>query len=145
METVFWLIAFVLLLLIEFLTLGLTTIWFAGGALAAWVLAMLHCSFPAQVIAFLLISILLLLLTRPIAMKHFNRKCEKTNVERLIGQSAAVLEEIDEIHGTGKVLLNGIEWSAKAKNPGEKIGKDTIVQIDEIQGVKVVVTKKEDM
>lgn len=145
METVFWLIAFALLLFIEFLTLGLTTIWFAGGALAAWVLAMLHCSFPIQVIAFLLISILLLLLTRPIAMKHFNRKCEKTNVERLIGQSAVVLEEIDGIHGTGKVLLNGIDWSAKAKDPEEKIAKDAIVQIEEIQGVKVVVTKKEDM
>lgn len=145
MEAVVWIVAFAVLLLIEILTLGLTTIWFAGGALAAWCLAMLKASFPLQIVAFLVVSFILLLLTRPIAVKHFNRKCEKTNADSLIGQSAVVTEKLDELHGTGRVLIRGMEWSAKTVDTGITIEKDQIVLVEAIQGVKLIVSKKEDM
>ena len=68
METIFWLVLFVVLLIIEIFTMGLTTIWFAGGAAIAFILAFVGFDLPIQVILFLLISILLLVLTRPIAI-----------------------------------------------------------------------------
>lgn len=145
MESVVWLVAFAVLMIIEILTLGLTTIWFAGGALAAWCLAMLKASFLLQVIAFLVVSVLLLLLTRPIAIKYFNRKCEKTNTDSLFGQQAIVIEKLDGIHGTGRVVLNGMEWSAKTSDSTVTIEKDMVVLVEAIQGVKLIVKEKEDM
>lgn len=143
MQAGFWLILFVVLLVIEICTLGLTTVWFAGGALVAWVLALLKVSLPIQVIVFLIISIALLVLTRPIVMKQFNRKREQTNAERLIGQIAVVTEQIDNIHATGVVIVGGLEWSARTKEPDVIIEKDKIVIVEEIQGVKLIVKEKE--
>ena len=143
MQAVFWLILFVILLVIEIFTLGLTTIWFAGGALVSWVLALLNVSLPLQVVVFLVVSVVLLVLTRPVAVKYFNRKRERTNAEGLIGQTAVVTEAIDSVHSTGVVMVNGVEWSAKTDEPEEIIEKDTLVSIEGIQGVKLIVKQKE--
>ena len=85
MQTIYWLVLFVILLLIEIVTLGLTTIWFAGGALAAFVCGWIGFGLTVQVIVFLVVSVVLLVLTRPIVVKHFNQDRQKTNVESLIG------------------------------------------------------------
>ncbi len=143
METVFWLVLFVALLIIEIFTLGLTTIWFAGGALVAVFLSFIGFTTPIQVIAFLLVSILLLLLTRPIAVKFFNQERQRTNVESLIGMKAIVLEDIDTLRGTGRAEVNGLEWSAKTDNTDEVIAAGTVVVIEGIQGVKLIVRKQE--
>ena len=85
METMGWLIIFIVLIVIELLTMGLTTIWFAGGALAALLMSVLGFGMPVQVVVFIIVSVLLLVLTRPIAVKYFNQNRQKTNVESLIG------------------------------------------------------------
>lgn len=143
METIFWLILFVILLIIEILTMGLTTVWFAGGALVAFILAYVGLGLPVQIIVFLLVSIILLILTRPIAIKFFNKERQKTNAESLIGQKAVVLEMIDTIHGTGRVEVNGMEWSAKVDEASYLIDVGEIVVIEGIQGVKLIVRKEE--
>lgn len=143
MDTIFWLILFVVLLIIEIFTMGLTTIWFAGGALVALLLAFLHLGFPIQIIAFLVVSIVLLVITRPLAVKFFNRERQKTNAESLIGQTAVVLETIDRIHGSGRVEVNGMEWSAKTDESEDIIEPGKIVVIDGIQGVKLIVRERE--
>ena len=143
METIFWLILFVILLVIEILTMGLTTIWFAGGALVAFILAFVGFGLPVQIIVFLLVSIGLLVLTRPIAMKFFNQERQKTNAESLIGQKAVVLETIDTLHGTGRAEVNGMEWSAKTDDTDEIISPGEVVVIEGIQGVKLIVKKEE--
>ena len=142
MATIFWLITFVVLLIIEIITLGLTTVWFALGAIAAFLAAYVGAGVAIQVVVFLIVSILLLIVTRPLVMKHFNQKRERTNAESLIGQKAVVIEKIDPIHGVGRVEVNGMEWSAKTEESGE-IEKDTIVSIKGIQGVKLIVEKEE--
>lgn len=142
MATIFWLITFVVLLIIEIITLGLTTVWFALGAIAAFLAAYVGTGVAIQVVVFLIVSILLLIVTRPLVMKHFNQKRERTNAESLIGQKAVVIEKIDPIHGVGRVEVNGMEWSAKTEESGE-IEKDTIVSIKGIQGVKLIVEKEE--
>lgn len=143
METIFWLVLFVILLIIEILTMGLTTIWFAGGALVAFILAFVGFELPVQIIAFLLVSIALLIVTRPIALKFFNQERQKTNAESLIGQKAVVLETIDALRGVGRVEVNGMEWSAKTDEPENVIENGKVVVIEGIQGVKLIVKEEE--
>lgn len=144
METMYWLIIFVVLLIVEICTMGLTTIWFAGGALAAFVLGVIGFGTAVQVIAFIVISAVLLIVTRPIALKYFNKERQKTNAESLIGQQALVLEDIDTLHAQGLVEINGQEWSAKTDDPDGIIKKHMVVTVEGIQGVKLIVKVKED-
>lgn len=143
METMYWLILFVVLLIIEICTMGLTTIWFAGGALVAFVMGIIGFGTTVQIIVFLIVSVLLLVMTRPIALKYFNKERQKTNAESLIGQQALVLEDVDTIHARGLVEVNGQEWSAKTDDPEGFIKKNVVVVIDGIQGVKLIVRAKE--
>ncbi len=143
MGTIFWLVLFVVLLVIEIATMGLTTIWFAGGAILAFILAYAGFGMPVQIIVFLLASIILLVLTRPIAVKFFNKERQLTNAESLIGQKAVVLEKIDTLHGEGRAEVNGMEWSAKTEEPDSIIEAGEVVVIDGIQGVKLIVRKEE--
>lgn len=142
MEMIFWLIVFVILLVVEIATMALTTVWFAGGALAAFLAAYIGFGVVVQVLVFLIVSILLLVLTRPLAVKFFNQERQKTNAESLIGQKAVVKEEINTLQATGRVEVNGMEWSAKTEE-SEIIEADTIVMIKGIQGVKLIVEKEE--
>lgn len=138
-EPVFWLIIFAAMVVIELLTLGLTTIWFAGGALAALFVSMTEVRFPVQMLLFLAISFVLLVLVRPWARKHFNHDRVRTNVQSLIGQSAVVIEEINNVQAKGRVMVRGQEWTARSVNETELIPKNTRVTIREISGVKLIV------
>lgn len=112
METasICWAVAFIVLVLVELATMGLTTIWFAGGAAAGFIASMLGFHISIQIIVFFAVSILLLIFTRPFAMRYINSNKVKTNVEGLIGAEALVLEEIDNIRETGCARLekNGL-------------------------------------
>ncbi len=138
MEGIFWLLVVIIMAVIEIITLGLTTIWFAGGALVAFVACLLGAGILVQGILFVTVSILLLALTRPLAVTFFNKDREKTNAESLIGKTAIVLEEINNIKAQGKVSVNGQEWTARAEG-GADIPKDALVEIMGISGVKLLV------
>ena len=144
MQAQYWLILFVAALIVEIATMGLTSIWFAGGALAAWITALLGFGTAVQIAVFVIVSIILLVLTRPYAVKYFNKDRVKTNAESLIGQYAVVVEDIDTLKAVGRVEIQGLEWAAKTEEPDGKIEKDSIVVIREIKGVTLIVSKKED-
>ncbi|KAB1434299.1 NfeD family protein [Candidatus Galacturonibacter soehngenii] len=144
MYDMYWLILFVILLIIEIITLGLTTIWFAGGALAAFVASVFNASLGIQIILFFLVSFLLLFLTRPIAMRYLNQNRTKTNAESLIGKIAIVTKDISNIKGEGSVIVNGLEWSARSVYDEVTIAKDALVIIKEISGVKLIVEEKRE-
>lgn len=143
METIYWLVIFVVLVIIEIITLGLTTIWFAGGALVAAIMSVIGFGLPVQIGVFVVVSVALLILTRPIALKYFNSKRQKTNAESLIGQTAVVIEDVNTLCATGRVRINGMEWAAKTDEIEESILKDTVVSVEGIQGVKLIVKKME--
>lgn len=143
MEAIVWLAVAIVLLVVEIITLGLTTIWFAGGALVACVAAALQADFLVQVILFLVVSVVLLFFTRPVAMRYMNKSRTKTNSESLVGKEAVVLQEINNLKASGQVQLNGIEWTARAENMEDVIEKGAIVCIKKIEGVKLIVTRKE--
>ncbi|MDD3185562.1 MAG: NfeD family protein [Anaerostipes sp.] len=142
MYPVYWLIAVAVFLLIEIATLGLTSIWFAGGAIAAAILAGVGAPFYAQVILWILVSLSLFLVTRPIAQKYFNGKTEKTNAESLIGETAIVKETIENVQGKGIVFINGMDWSAKSTEIDVVISEGTEVIVEEIRGVNLIVKEK---
>lgn len=142
--TIFWLVALVLFIIIEIATMGLTTIWFAGGALLAVIAAALGLPLVVQIVLFFIVSFVLLYFTRPIAVKYFNRDRVKTNAESLVGKQAIVISEIDNLQGTGQVTVGGMEWSARTAEDGMKLVVGSVVNIVAINGVKLIVEKRKE-
>ena len=136
---VIWVIVFLVLMVLELISMGLTTIWFAGGAVVALVLSAFDVPIAVQVIVFLAVSTLLLYFTRPIAQKYFNKNRVNTNVESMPGQIGIVTADIDNIAATGTVSLNGMDWTARSREPEGTIAKGTKVRVLEVQGVKLIV------
>lgn len=140
MNAVYWLIALAVFLIIEIITLGLTTIWFAGGAFAGFMASMAGLNIWLQFLLFIIVSFVLLYFTRPVVVKYFNKKREKTNIESLSGKIARVLETIDNLNNTGSVDLNGQVWTARTQEDNRVISVGTQVKVVEIKGVKLIVT-----
>lgn len=142
MEFMVWIIILIVMIVLEVVSLGLTTIWFAGGALVAAIAAALHLPIAVQIILFFLVSIALLIFTRPIAMKYFNKDRIRTNAESLVGKQAVVLSEINNIQGVGQVSVNGQEWSARSMDENATFHEGEVVEIVAISGVKLIVKAK---
>ncbi len=140
--TMVWLSILVLLVVIELLTMGLTTIWFAGGALAATLASLIGLPLAIQIILFLVVSGLLLFFTRPIAVKYFNKDRVRTNAESLVGRQAIVISEIDNLQGIGQVNVGGMEWSARTRDENVTLPVGAVVIVLAIDGVKLIVEEK---
>ena len=137
-----WLILFVVLLVIELLTVGLTTIWFAAGSLAAFLADCLGAGLPVQIIVFLAVSCILLIFTRPWALKHVNRKRIRTNYESKI---ILITEKVDNLNQTGKSMVDGQEWTVRSRDDSDILEAGTKAKVVDISGVKLIVEKyKED-
>ena len=134
-----WLAMAVLFLVLEATTVTMVSLWFAGGCLAALLVAATGGGWGFQVFTALAVSALLLACLRPIARKHFTPKLTKTNVDAIIGSRGYVTADIDNISATGSVKLGAMEWSARS-TADCIIPKGTLVQVDKIEGVKVFVT-----
>lgn len=138
-----WLVLLIVFIVIELVTMGLTTIWFAGGALLAAAAAAMHAPLVIQVALFLIVSILLLFFTRPIAVRYFNKDRIKTNVESMVGRQAIVISEIDNLEGIGQVTVGGQEWTARSMDENQKIAVGTVVLVRAISGVKLIVEPRQ--
>ncbi|MDD3222997.1 MAG: NfeD family protein [Clostridia bacterium] len=142
MYEIFWLSAFGILLVIEIMTLGLTTVWFAVGALVAFLLALVNMPLAVQVVAFIIVSVIMLVFTRPVLTKYLNTKTTKTNAESLVGHSARVLLPINNLKSEGQVMVGGMEWTARSTKDEVTFQKDEMVKIAGISGVKLIVEKE---
>ncbi len=136
-----WLAILIILIVIEIFTLGLTTIWFAGGALAAIIVVVLGGSVPVQAVVAIIVSALLLYFTRPVAVKYFNKDRERTNVESMIGRQAIVISEINNLQGIGQITVGGMEWSARNIVEDCPIKTGEVVIVRGINGVKLLVER----
>ena len=133
-----WAALIVVFLIVEGLTAGLASIWFALGSVAALVSAFLGAPIWLQITLFVIVSALTLIFTRPLARKYVNKRTEPTNADRLIGASATVTERIDNIAAKGYVTAGGRLWPARSKS-GEPIEKDTVTVVRSIEGIKLIV------
>ena len=134
-----WLVVLIVSIGVEVATLGLTSIWFAGGAVVAVIVAAVHGPVWLQILLFFAVSLLLLFFTRPIAVRYFNRDRVRTNVESMIGRQAIVTSEIDNLQGIGQVTVGGQEWSARTEGDGLNLQPGTVVDIVAVNGVKLIV------
>ena len=137
-----WLGATVLFGIIEAVTAGIVSIWFCFGSLAALLAAALHASPLVQVIVFLLASALSLIITRPLIKKKILLRPTATNADALIGERGVVIEDIDNLANVGGVKILGKVWSARSSD-GSIIGKDSVVTVLKIEGVKLIVELSE--
>lgn len=142
---IIWLVVLIVAIVAEIISLGLTSIWFAGGALAAMVLAAFSLPVWLQVLVFLAVSLALMIFTRPIAVKYFNKDRVRTNVESLIGKQAIVISEIDNLQGIGQATVGGQEWSARSEDDSRKYPVGTVVDVVAINGVKLIVREDPQM
>ena len=141
-DAIFWIAALILFVVVEAVTVGLASIWFAIGALAALICALLHGPVWLQVVWFLAVSLATLILTRPMVKKYMKGKVVPTNADRNIGRTAAVIERIDNLAGTGAVRIDGVTWTARSADEQKTIEAGAMVTVREIRGVKLVVEPK---
>lgn len=142
--TVVWLVILVALVVIELISMGLTTIWFAGGALVAALISIPGTPIPLQILIFLVVSAVLLYFTRPIAVKYFNRDRVRTNVESMVGRQAIVISEINNVEGVGQVNTGGMEWSARSSYNNVILQPGAVVTILGVDGVKLIVEERKE-
>lgn len=140
MQKIIWLVLLLLFAGGEAATVGLTSIWFAAGALVALIAALLGAGVGIQIVLFLVVSLLCMAAVRPLARRHLNNKVEPTNADRAIGAEAQVTEDIDNIHGKGAVIIRGVTWTARSED-GASIPAGTMVKVLRIEGVKVFVER----
>ncbi len=139
MAAIIWLSLMAALLIVEGMTSGLFTIWFAIGSLAAAFCALAGAGILWQLVTFFAVSVLLYIFTRPAAMKLMKKDRLPTNVERLAGKSGLVIEDIDTRAQTGRVRLGDIEWNARTQDEGALVKKGSTVIVLGVQGNHLIV------
>lgn len=138
--SIYWGLLFFVLLFVEIITVNLVSIWFAIGAIVSLIISLFTDSILIQLIAFIIVSIISLILTKPIVKKTVNSKVEATNLDRVIGKVGVVTKKIaSDNYGEIKVL--GTIWTAVSD---EEINEKEKVVVNKIEGVKLVVSKKEE-
>ena len=137
-----WFALTVILLIAEAATVTVISLWFAAGALAAMVTALLGAGLWIQAVVFVLVSAAALTALRPLVRKHLTPKLTATNIDSVIGSVGIVTGTIDNLNATGQVKLNGMEWSARSTS-GDMLETGTKVRVDKIEGVKVFVSPAE--
>ena len=138
-EAIFWLIAMVIFIAAEAMTVSLVSIWFAVGALGAIIVALTGGGLTFQVTVFLALAVVLLLSLRGIVRKHFTPRITRTNVDSVIGATGVVVTPVNNIAALGQVQIGGVEWSARSSD-NSHIPAGTLVKVEKIEGVKVFVT-----
>ena len=142
-EAIFWLIAMVIFIAAEAMTVSLVSIWFAAGALGAIIVALTGGSLTFQVTVFLALAIVLLFCLRGIVRKHFTPRITRTNVDSVIGATGVVVTPVNNIAALGQVRIGGVEWSARSTD-NSHIPAGTLVKVDRVEGVKVFVSPAEE-
>ena len=140
MATTVWLVLLVGFIIAEAACpIHLISIWFAVGALAAAITAMLGGEIWLQALVFLVVSGALLAALWPFVKKVLNPHLAKTNVDSVIGTQGYVTEDINNLTANGQVKLGGMYWTARSADD-RPIPAGTLVRVDHIEGVKVIVT-----
>ncbi len=138
---VLWLVMVVVLSAVEIFTMGLTTIWFAFGAAVALVCALIGAPLWFQITVFIVVSVLVLVMVRPIATRYFNNRLKRTNIDPYVGRKLIAKTDIDNLHGKGKVDMDGSTWLAISSMDNVVISAGEEVKVVEVRGAKLIVER----
>lgn len=136
-----WLAVIILTIIIEIITVGLTSIWLTGGGIAALVVCLLGGHWGLQLAVFFVVTFILIYFTRPWALKYIESRKTATNYEEIIGKTVRIIEDVDNVKETGKAIYNGMEWTARAKVDTETFSLDEQARVVNVQGVKLILEK----
>lgn len=136
-----WLAVIILTIIIEIITVGLTSIWLTGGGIAALVVCLLGGHWGLQLAVFFVVTFILIYFTRPWALKYIESRKTATNYEEVIGKTVRIIEDVDNVKETGKAIYNGMEWTARAKVDTETFSLDEQARVVGVQGVKLILEK----
>lgn len=139
-EPLIWILIAVIFAVIEGFTMGLTTIWFTVGGVAACIIALLGGPLLLQIAVFLIVSIILLYFTRPLAEQKLKIGHEKNNIDQIIDKTCMVTEKIRPYH-PGQVKLEGLSWRAVSHGEKETLEEGTLVKVVKIEGVTLIVER----
>lgn len=145
MVTILWIALIVIFIGVEIATVGLASIWFAGGAIIALLAQLLGLNIYGQVIIFIIVSAALMMFVRPWALKYFKPRLVRTNYEAVIGENVCLTEEVNNIKGTGTAVYKGQEWMARAYEENKIYEAGMIVTVREIRGVTLYVEESVKM
>ena len=143
-EVLVWCGLMLLFLVVEIATVGLTSIWLAGGSLAALIVSAAGAQIEWQIAAFILVSFILLVFTRPFARKYINSRHVKTNYEELIGEVVKVTETVDNLAQTGTAFAQGNEWTARAEDDSRRLEAGSLARVVAVSGVKLILKEYEE-
>ena len=136
----FWIVAVIVFGVVEMVTVGLVSIWFAVGSVAAFIAATLGCTLQTQILTFVLVSAFAVILMRPLVRNCLKKEAIPTNLDRVLGKTARVVETIDPAACSGAVFIDGKTWTARSVN-GTEIPEGSSVLVKAIDGVKLMVTE----
>lgn len=134
-----WLVALVVLAVLEGVTVTLVSLWFALGALAALITSFFVDNIWIQFAVFLVVSLVTLLVIRPLTRRYVTPKQVATNADRAVGSEGVVTQTIDNRSAQGQVTVSGTVWTARSESE-EPIPEGTSVRVLRIEGVKLIVT-----
>ena len=139
-DSILWAAVLVTMVIVEASTVSLVSIWFAGGALVALIASFLGAGLLLQLGLFLVVSTVLLAVLWPLRSKLLRRSIQPTNADRVIGMTALVTEDVDNITGAGAVQVDGKIWTARSSE-NLQLQAGELVKVDRIEGVKLFVSK----
>ena len=142
--TILWAVLFVVALVIEAQTAELVAIWFVPGIIVSLILSLFGVYEWVQILAFALISVVLLVLAFTVFRKRIlkNHGSEKTDTDLLLGRDARVVEDIDNAEAIGAVKIDGKVWSARMAEDSETAKVGEFVRVESISGVKLICRRK---
>jgi membrane protein implicated in regulation of membrane protease activity len=138
-----WIVIAIIFAVVEGFTLGLVTIWFTIGAAASTIVALAGGNILIQIAVFFIVSIVLLIFTRPILVKKLKVGREKNNIEQLEGSVALVTEKVEPFK-SGLVKVNGVIWTAVGEEREFSADAGEEVEIVRVEGVKLIVKQKQE-
>ena len=137
--TFLWLFVAIAAAVLESMTCDLVAIWFVPGALSAMLLSIFVPSIGWQIAVFLILSVAVVVIAKTVFKKYMPKVRKNVmNTDALIGARAVVAEEINNLHGTGSVKVNGVVWTARAVDPNATVEAGSVVNIKQIEGVKLI-------
>ena len=136
-DPIFWLLAAIGFVVLEAMTLNLVSIWFAVGSAAALLSCLVTGSFRVQAVVFIAVSAVCLLAFKPLA-KRRHKQPTPTNGDRALGREARVLTPVSA-QQTGRVRLDGVDWSARCATPGDTLGPGSLCRVTEIHSTLLIV------
>lgn len=138
-QAMLWLIFMCILIGIEIVTVGLYTIWFAGGALISFFATMLGFGIWVQLWSFVIVSAVLLITTRPLLVKKFNGRFVKTELDTPVGKRVILTERVDNRDRTGRTIWNNLEWRVCSQDDNVTFEEGATVTVTAVEGVKLIV------